>query len=179
MAQRLGLTTSAVRVHMTALERQRVVRRGGVVRGRSRPAALFELAPDADALLSRAYVPFVATLLRTLDDALAPQQVVALMQQAGRRLASDVGERGGSVGERVRAACAILNELGARTEVEDAGRGLAIAGADCPLAAAVRASPAVCRAMESFVAGIVQTRVRESCDRAGRARCRFEIVTPA
>ena len=50
-AKRLDLTASAVRVHMKALERQGIVRRAGsVVTGSNRPAAIFELAPAADAI---------------------------------------------------------------------------------------------------------------------------------
>lgn len=176
VADRLTLTASGVRVHMAALERQGLVQQAGVARGLNRPAAIYELAPGVDALLCSAYVPFVANLLGTLGEELPDDAVATLMQSAGRRLAASFGQPSGTLRERAEAASSVLNRLGAITEVETDGERISIAGADCPLAQAVRESPAVCQAMESFVAELVQEEVHECCDRGGRARCRFEIV---
>ena len=175
LAERLDLTASAVRVHITALEREGLVRRAGVARGLNRPAAIYELAPGVHALLCTAYVPFVANLLQAIGEELPAPRVAALMQLAGRRLAASHGRPRGTLAQRAHAASEFLNELGALTEVDAAGRRLAIRGHDCPLAAAVEGRPEVCRAMESFVAELVRAPVRECCDRRGRPRCCFEI----
>ena len=182
VADRLELTASGVRVHMRALERQGLVQQAGVSRGLNRPAAIYALAPAVDALLCSAYVPFVANLLGTLDEELPDDVVAALMHRAGRRLAASFGRPAGTLLERAEAVSGLLNGLGALTEVEveaEAGAGrLSISGADCPLAKAVQDSPGVCRAMESFVAELVQADVHECCDRSGRPRCCFEIAPP-
>jgi DeoR family transcriptional regulator, suf operon transcriptional repressor len=178
LAERLELTTSAVRVHVSALERQRFVQRSGLARGANRPAAIYELAPGVDALLCSAYVPFVATLLRTAGERLAAEEVATLMHEAGRRLAASFGSPSGTLRQRAVTASDFLNELGALTEVEIAPSRLTIRGFDCPLAAAVQGSPTVCRAMESFVAELVRAPVDECCDRSGRPRCCFEIRAP-
>lgn len=178
LAERLDLTASAVRVHMTALEQLGLVQRDGVARGFNRPAAIYALAPGVDALLCGAYVPFVATLLGTIAEDLSGPEIEALMRRVGRRLAAGYGPLPGTLRQRAEAASGHLNDLGAVTEVEvEAGR-LTIRGFDCPLAAAARHAPAVCRAMECFVSELVRAPVRERCDRRARPRCCFEILPP-
>lgn len=178
LAERLELTASAVRMHVTALEREGLVRRAGTSRGLNRPAAIYELAPGVDALMCAAYVPFVATLLQTLGEELPATRVAELMGLAGRRLAARHGRTTGTLPQRARAASEFLNELGALTGVEAAGGRVTIRGYDCPLAAAVEGRPEVCRAMEGFVAELVRAPVHECCDRSARPRCCFDIVPP-
>jgi predicted ArsR family transcriptional regulator len=175
LGERLAVTASAVRVHVSALERHGLVRRAGMARSTHRPAAIYELAPGVDELLCAAYVPFVATLLRTMGDSLDAERVAALMHDVGRGLAASYETPSGTLPERAQRASDLLNELGAVTEVEAGPEALRIRGYDCPLAAAAQGSQGVCRAIESFVSELVRAPVRECCDRAARPRCCFEI----
>src|SRR5829696_3091383 len=68
VADALGLTHNAVRTHLTALRHEGLVREGGFRQSGTRPAVVYELAPRADSIFSRAYVPFVAELLRVLAE---------------------------------------------------------------------------------------------------------------
>lgn len=175
LGERLELTASAVRMHMSALERSGFVQRAGMARGTNRPAAIYALAPGVDELMCAAYVPFVATLLRTMSERLDDDGIGALMHEVGRELATGHAPASGPLRDRAQRASEVLNELGAVTEVEAGAEGLRIRGYDCPLAAAAQGSAGVCRAMESFVSELVRAPVRECCDRAGRPRCCFEI----
>lgn len=175
LAQRLGLTASAVRVHVTGLERDGFLRRAGVERGLNRPAAIYEVAPRVDTVLCAAYVPFVANLLKAAGDGLGARQLAALMRRTGRRFAADYPRPAGALPRRTRAASTILNALGALAVVDVAADRLVIRSYDCPLASAVASRPEACRALESFVSELVQAPVRERCDRRGRPRCRLEI----
>lgn len=58
IASELGLSHNAVRVQLTRMERDDVVRRIGVGWRTTRPSQLYELTPAVTQLLSRAYVPF-------------------------------------------------------------------------------------------------------------------------
>lgn len=176
VADRLGLTASAVRIHMSALEQQGLVERTGIERGLNRPAAIYGIAPGVDALLCGAYVPFVSNLLQTIGEELAATDAAALMHRAGQRMARLYGQPPGTLRQRTEAVSGFLNDLGALTEVEAAPDGLTLRGSDCPLAAAAQHSPAVCRVLESFVAELVGAPVRACCDRSGRPRCCFEIL---
>jgi predicted ArsR family transcriptional regulator len=178
IAQTLGLTPSAVRAQIAAMERDGVVQRVGKRRGTTRPFQVFELTPEIEQLLSKAYVPLLTQLVRVFADALPPEQVESLLRTTGKGLARELSQgkrlpRG--LNSRAAAASAMMNEhLGAMTHVEGNGE-IVIRGAGCPLAALTGKHPGVCLAMESLVAEIVGVPVRECCDREHRPRCCFVV----
>jgi DeoR family transcriptional regulator, suf operon transcriptional repressor len=180
LASRLGLTRSAVRVQITAMERDGVVMRAGKRAGTTRPSHVYELTPEVEQLLSKAYLPLLTHLVRVFADDLATQQLHALLRRAGKSLADELsgGKRfEGNLGARVGAASQMLNEqLGALTRVEKNGRYI-IRGVGCPLAALTGKHPGVCVAIESLVTEVVGARVHECCDRSKRPRCCFEITS--
>jgi len=178
IASTLGLTRSAIRVQITAMERDGVVMRVGKRPGTTRPSHVFELTSEVEQLLSNAYLPLLTHLVRVFADDLTAQQVDAILRRAGRSLARELsaGKRfDGTLGVRVAMASELMNEqLGAMTHVERNG-GYIIRGAGCPLAALTGKYPGVCLAMESLVTEVVGTPVRECCTRSGRPRCCFEV----
>jgi predicted ArsR family transcriptional regulator len=178
IASELGLTRSAVRIQITAMERDAVVRRAGKRRGTTRPSLVFELTPEVEQLLSKAYIPLLTQLVRLFSDVLPADQLDELLRKAGKALADDLsrGKRlSGSLRSRVASASEIMNEeLGATTHV-DANGGYVIRGDGCPLAALTGKNRGVCLAMERFVTEIVGVPARECCTRTERPRCCFEI----
>lgn len=181
LARSLGLTDNAVRNHLGTLERDRIVRAEGVRRspGAGKPAVLYEVHPDAEPLLSRAYAPVLSTMMDVLADTLPPDQVDALLREVGRRLAPELGGRaGGSLDERAAAAAALLQALGGEVDVVKEDGALRLRGYACPLSVAVSRRPEVCRAVETLVAELVQAPVRQCCEHGARPRCGF-VVGPA
>jgi predicted ArsR family transcriptional regulator len=177
IAARLDLTHNAVRSHLAALQHEGLIRQGGSRRSGTRPAVVYALVPEAEAVFSRAYVPFVAHLVRTLQERLDQKELDDVMRMVGRGLASDWPRARGDLPQRVEAAADLLEELGALNEVERLDSGFVIRGYGCLLSQAVHRRPEVCRAMESLLAEVVQAPVRECCDRQGeRPRCCFEIA---
>lgn len=174
----LGLTDNAVRPHLVALERDRMVRQAGTRRagGAGKPAVLYELHPDAEPLLSRAYAPVLAALLEVLADELSPRDARKVLRETGRRLAASVGGRAsGDLRARAHAAAAVLSALGGAVHVEEKRGSATIRGAACPLATAVNRNPQVCHAIETLVGEIAGADATECCDRTGRPRCCFEL----
>lgn len=181
LAAELGVTDNAVRAQLQALERHGVVhqarvRREGTV---GKPAVMYAIAPDAESLFSTAYAPVLKALLVSLEERLDGPELDAVFRDAGRRLADQMTTAGGGAPKqleaRVRAAAEILSALGAEIDVERAADGYLLRGFACPLSDAVRAQPKVCHAIEELVAGVTGAKVRECCDRAGQAKCRFEV----
>jgi DeoR family transcriptional regulator, suf operon transcriptional repressor len=181
VASKLGLTRRAVRIQMTAMERDGVVRRAGKRPGTTRPSYVFDLTPEVEQLLSKAYIPLLTQLVRTFADGLPAEQVDELLRIAGNGLANELS-RGkklpGNLRFRIAMASEMLNEqLGATTRVEANG-GYVIRGVGCPLAALTGKHPGVCLAMESLIAAVVGAPVHECCDRSERPQCCFEIESP-
>jgi predicted ArsR family transcriptional regulator len=177
IAARLELTYNAVRSHLNALHRDGLVQTGGMQRGGTRPAVLYELAPGVDEALSRAYIPFTTQVLRELGERLPKSELDELMRNVGRRLGSQWTRPQGSLPQRVAAASALLQRLGAPNEIETGDGTLTIRGFGCLLASAVGEQPAVCRAMESLVEELVGAPVTECCERGDRPRCCFAVAT--
>jgi predicted ArsR family transcriptional regulator len=175
VASRLELTHNAVRVHLAALQRDGLVREGGMQPSASRPAVIYELASGAEALFSRAYIPFVAHLVRVLGERLTSDELDDLMHVVGHRVAADQPRLRGDLSTRVQAASALLEELGGANHVERVNGGFVIRGYGCLLAEAIHGRREVCRAMESFLAELVEAPVNECCRRGERPRCCFEI----
>ena len=177
LASKLDVSTNAVREHLAGMERDGVIRRAGQRRRATRPAQIFELTPETEQFLSVAYVPLAVHLVRVVAATLPVERVNRLMREAGKRLAADVAPRTRprQLAARVALASQLLNEhLGAVTRVERNGN-YTIRGAACPIAAVTGQYPMVCLAIESFVAEVVDRPVQEQCERAGRARCCFQI----
>jgi predicted ArsR family transcriptional regulator len=176
IAARLELTHNAVRGHLAALHREGLIREGGSRRSGTRPAVVYALAPEADAVFSRAYIPFVAHLVRTLQEKLEQKDLDDIMQNVGRSLAADWPRARGELPKRVQAASELLEDLGALNEIERLDGGFVIRGYGCVLSQAVHRRPEICRAMERLLAELVEAPVRECCERGGdRPLCCFQI----
>jgi len=105
------------------------------------------------------------------------QDLEEVMRAVGRRLASGQAQFTGSLHKRVKAAAAVMDQLGAVTTVESAnGSGVIMRGAGCPLGVAVKESPLVCRAVRELLSVLVGAEVRETCDHSARPSCRFQFT---
>jgi predicted ArsR family transcriptional regulator len=179
LAQSLDLTDNAVRAHLATLERDGMVRPAGVRRGpgAGKPSTMYELAPDAEVVFSRAYPPVLAALLEELVARLPTDQTEALLLGLGQRLAgSFVAPAAASHRDRLRAAVGVLNALGGAAELEEHDGSAIIRGCGCPLAAAVARQPETCRAVESLLSAVVGVPVRQCCRHGERPSCCFEIA---
>ena len=175
IAVKCGLTHNAVRGHLAGLQRDGLVREGGWRRSGTRPAVLYEMVPRADSLLSKAYIPFVAHLLRVLGEQMSREQLDALMLTVGQRLGAEWPRLQGTLPQRVEAASHLLEDLGALTEAEKWDGGFILRGYGCLLGEAVHGRPEVCRAVESLLSHLIEAPVRECCERGEHPRCCFEI----
>lgn len=180
LAAALGVTDNAIRLHVSALERDGVVQQRGVRPTGGKPAYSYEVAPEAERLFTKAYIPVLTELVAALADRMTPAELEALLAEVGRRLAATKVTVSGDLRARMEAAGTVLTELGGVVDVVEREDGtLALRGFSCPLADAVRAHPATCRAAESLVASVVGAPVRECCDRGARPQCCFEVVRPS
>lgn len=178
----LGLTDNAIRSHLSSLERDELVKQKGVRRGpgAGKPALVYEIDPDAELMLSRAYAPLLGALVDELAATRSPEEADTLMKAAGKRLASALPrDSQQTVQNRVATAVALLNSLGGDAEVERKEGRLFIKGCGCPLSALTQNRPEVCKAVQSLVGEIVGVPVAECCDRGDRPQCHFEITTAA
>lgn len=182
LAQALNLTGNGVRVHLATLERDGALRQSGIRRreGAGKPAAVYELTPEAEALLSRAYAPVLGAVLDEIVAQLPPERSGAVLEGVGRRLAATVMPRSESgYGARVNAAVGVLEGLGGAVELEDRDGAPVIRGCGCPLSAVVAGRPETCRLVEALLSEVVGAKVRQRCHHGERPSCCFELPPAA
>jgi predicted ArsR family transcriptional regulator len=177
LASALGVTDNAIRLHISALERDGVVQQRGVRPTGGKPAYSYEVAPEAERLFTKAYIPVLTQLVGVLEERFSPSELQALLREVGRRIAAARGASPGTVRAKAEVAATVLTELGGIVDVEEQDGRITLRGFSCPLADAVRAHPATCQAVESLVAELTGGAVQERCDRAGRPRCCFELAS--
>jgi predicted ArsR family transcriptional regulator len=179
IGSQLGLSQNAVRVQLTRMERDGLVRRARVERRTTRPSQVFELTPAAQQLLSKAYLPFLTQLIHLFASRNSAEEFEGLMRDAGRTLADGFRSRviqTSPLEARLVAASAILNEeFGAATKVGRMNGTFVLRGHGCPLAALTGNHPAVCLAIESLLSDLIVAPVTECCTRAQPPQCCFEV----
>jgi predicted ArsR family transcriptional regulator len=179
LATAIGITDNAVRVQLSALERDGIVRAAGPRREGNvgKPATLYEIAPAASTVFSTAYAPVLAAVLAEARSRLTPAELRAVLRGAGDRLA-DGFAASGTFDERVNAACALLADLGADADLSRTADGYELQGFGCPLSTAVESCPETCKVIEQLLSDVTRGKVREVCDRSDVPRCGFLITPP-
>lgn len=171
----IGITDNAVRAHLSALERDGIVRQASTRPSGRRPSVVYELTEAAERSFSKAYLPVLTRLVDSLSERMPADELEILLRDVGERLAREQPSLSGTLRERAEAAAGVLTGLGGLAEVEETPNGLAIRGFSCPLADAVRAHPATCHAAQGLLSELIGVSVVEACDKGARPRCRFEI----
>jgi predicted ArsR family transcriptional regulator len=178
LASQLRISDNAVRAHLTALERDGLIRRSGVVRSGTagQPAAEYELTREGEVSLSNAYPAALAALAAATGDRLDARARRALFLEAGRRLAATMNTRDtGSMQERAEACAALIDNLGGSASVSTAKGSATVEGAGCPLAAAVRNEPTTCHLIEGLLEAHAGVQAEQLCTHGDRPSCRFRL----
>jgi len=175
LASALNLTDNAVRAHLAALQRDQLVRQGPFRKGASKPSATFTLTAAAERLFPKSYGAVLNALLRVLVERRPSAELDETLREAGHRMPVQPLPADASPAARAARATELLAALGGSTTVAQVGNTIVITGADCPLAAAVEATPSACLFAEALLSDAVGAPVRQVCDNSHTPHCRFEI----
>ncbi|HUP88326.1 MAG TPA: ArsR family transcriptional regulator [Longimicrobiales bacterium] len=176
LADALALTDNAVRTHLSALERDGLIRQEGVRRAIGKPAFVYVLADDAEALFPKGYAEILDRLLDRVRRDQGDRALEAFLRNVGRDAAGAAPAATGSLRERIDAAVVALGALGGLAEVEEREDEFYINGFSCPLSAIVTRNPEACALAEQLVTDMVGATVTECCDRSHPPRCRFRVA---
>lgn len=115
MAAQLGITRTAVREHVAALERDRLITAGALASSTGgRPGRLYALTPRGLALFPKQYDLMARMLLGALTQHLGTEGTEAALGDLGKTLGSQLKPQiaAGNLAERTRAIAALMGELG-------------------------------------------------------------------
>ena len=181
LADALGITGNAVRLHLAALDRDGFVRPGGIRKTARRPSRTYRLAPGGESLFCQGYAPFLDQVLHAMRATFSAEEIDRVLEAVGRRLAG--GRANGALPARVQAAASVLDELGGVTKVTRRANGVVtftIRGLSCPLDNIARNHDDACRAVETMVAEMTGAPAAQRCERgADPPQCVIEVSAPA
>jgi len=174
LAAALGISDNAVRAHLLSLERDQLVTSTGTIPGARKPHAIFELTDNAREHFPRPYGSILRKFLSVLKLRLGREPVAEDLREAGRRMAADIAIDAGS--DKLESCVATLQELGGAARVVRENGETSIQSDSCPFGDMVLEHPEICQLAETMMQEIVESTVRESCDRSSsRPKCRFHI----
>jgi predicted ArsR family transcriptional regulator len=172
----LGVTHNAVRMQLTALERDGLVEQRGIRRSLRKPHLVYALTEDAEALFPKAYSPMLSELLAVLAARLPKKQLVQILDTVGQNMAhAHFPVKPVDLEQRLEEVMTYLSSIGAEVEVARDGDVLWVKGRSCPMADTVKSHPQACRALVSFLQHATGVEVSEHCEKGGRPRCGFEV----
>jgi predicted ArsR family transcriptional regulator len=172
----LGLTQNAVRVQLSALERDGLVKQRGTRAGTRKPHLSYELTDEAEALFPKAYSPVLTELLAVLTARLPEQTVNEILDEAGRRLAKHhFPEESADLDQRLGEVLSVLTQIGGYAELVREGDAYVIVGTSCPIYDTVKTHPTACRSLSSMLSKATGAEVVEKCQKGAKPRCRFEL----
>ena len=177
LAERVGTSSNAVRVHLEALLDAGMVTFSVERRGVGKPTHVYALSEAAEYVLSTAYAPALRAILATLGQKV-DGGLSTWLRGAGAALAAERTNSARGTGP-IDPALRLLRGLGAVVSTEREGGAHVVRSACCPLGAVTRTVPEVCKLLEGALdASLPSHQVRERCDRGDHPRCAF-VIEPA
>ncbi|HEU4329193.1 MAG TPA: DeoR family transcriptional regulator [Roseiflexaceae bacterium] len=175
----LGVSTTAVREHLTNLQTRELVATRLVRRGPGRPHLAYFLTPKAQELFPKEYDTLINLLLRELSQRAGPDQLQSILDAVGARLAEEyrAGVSGEQLHERLAALRAALESRGIPADIQPEGDGLSLFA--CPYLDVAQEHAAVCRMEQHMLEQVLGEKLHlEGRIREGGRSCHFSVSPP-
>jgi DeoR family suf operon transcriptional repressor len=174
LANVVRTSASAVRVHLNALEDAGLVMFEVERRQVGKPTHVYSVTAAGESLLSKAYAPALSAILAAARGRLDGEFAV-VAREAGVALARSAEPK--LFGRGIEKAKALLEGLGAPTELVQADGGMIVRAACCPLGSITRQSTEMCGLLETAVSTVAGLELREHCIRGTHPQCEFREVS--
>jgi DeoR family transcriptional regulator, suf operon transcriptional repressor len=175
LAEALGLTDNAVRMHIAALSRDGIVEHVGTQRDTGgKPARLYGLTHQGEELFPKAYALVLGKLVEEIVRTQGRDRAVKLLRAVGARTAAGA-PRGANPKRRMEAAAQAFRDLGSDADIKKTADGWRLQAYGCPLSAVTGGHPELCELGKALVEEIAGESVTECCQRGDHPRCGFEI----
>jgi predicted ArsR family transcriptional regulator len=142
----LGVTTTAVRQQLTALQAEGLVTATTMREKRGRPHAVYSLSDKGQALFARGYADLALVLLEEVLGLTAPESARSLLQRVSARLGAQYAEEihSAALADRLQELMAWLERRGILSKVEEADEAFVLTEYGCPYYGLAREHREVC-----------------------------------
>ncbi|HJW27568.1 MAG TPA: winged helix-turn-helix transcriptional regulator [Rhodocyclaceae bacterium] len=180
LAERLGITSNAVRQHLAALENEGLVTHGESRPSGGRPEQLYVLTTAGQELFPRHYSWFAQLVVESIRQEAGPEALRERLEGMGTGVARQLlGQNAGLADrrQRVERLAGIMEELGYETRQPDsAGEDPVIEADNCVFHKLAMDDPDICRFDLALLATFTDSAVdHQECMAKGGNVCRFRF----
>jgi predicted ArsR family transcriptional regulator len=178
VAADLGVTPSAIRLHLTQLQASGAIRASKVREGVGRPYYVYSVTPEAHNLFYKDYGDLARLLLEEVNEIQGAEALQGVLRRVGERLADIYQDqiRSHELAERVSSWAELLDQRGISVEVEQTKEGYVIREYGCPYQNVAVESRAICEMERQVMARLLESGVKlTQCVLDGHRRCQFTI----
>jgi predicted ArsR family transcriptional regulator len=179
VASDLGVTASAVRLHLTQLEAWGAVRAEKVREGVGRPYFVYSVTPEAHNLFYRDYGDLTRLLLEEVTMTQGTDALQRVLRRVGDRLATLYRDQigGQELPDRVKAWADLLDQRGVPVEIVDTEEGYLLHEYGCPYRHVAEKNRAICEMERQVMTRLLESGVElTQCVLDGHSGCCFAIV---
>jgi len=179
VAADLGVTTSAVRLHLTQLQAWGAIRADKVREGVGRPYYIYSVTPQAHNLFYKDYGELAKLLLEEFGETQGMDGLNGVLRRVASRLAAAYRDQisGQELSDRVMAWAELLDQRGVSVKIEKTEKGYILEEYGCPYQNMALESRAVCDMERQVMAHLLESGVRlNHCMLDGHRGCQFTIT---
>lgn len=179
VAADLGVTSSAVRLHLTQLQASGAIRAEKVREGVGRPYYVYSATPQAHNLFYKDYGELAKLLLEEVSETQGPDALQGVLRRVGDRLADVYRDQiwGQELADRIGAWAELLDQRGVPVELEQTEEGYVLKEYGCPYQNVAAENRAVCEMEQVVMARLLESGVKlTQCVLDGHRGCQFTIV---
>jgi DeoR family suf operon transcriptional repressor len=179
VAADLGVTTSAVRLHLTQLQASGAVQADKVREGVGRPYYVYSVTPEANNLFRKDYGEVARLLLEEVGETQGDDALQAVLHRVGDRLAGLYRAQvaGRELADRVQAWAQLLDNRGVSVKVEKTEKGYVLQEYGCLYQNLAAENRAVCEMEQQVMGRLLESGVElTQCVLDGHRGCRFLIA---
>lgn len=182
VAADLGVTPSAVRLHLMQLEAHGAVEAEKVREGVGRPYYVYSVTPEAHSLFHKGDGDLARLVLQEVEKSQGPDALQGVLERVGHRLVALYQEQmaAADLEQRIETWVDILDRRGVLAEIDRTEKGYRLRAYGCPYKQVATESRAVCEMERRVMARLLQSDVvLAECLLDGHRGCQFTIAEPA
>ena len=178
VAADLGVTASAVRLHLTQLQARGAVQVEKVREGVGRPYYVYSVTPEAHNLFHKDYGDLARLLLEEVQETQGSDALQGVLRRVGDRLAKVYQDQvlGRELSDRLVAWADLLDQRGIPVEIEKTDGGFVFREYGCPYHNVAVDNRAVCEMERQVMARLLESGVKlTQCVLDGHHGCQFAV----
>lgn len=179
MAEQVGISRTAVKQHLSALEKQQLVQESSLNASKGgRPARSYKLTQQGINRFPKQYAWFCQLLLSELQHEMGVQGLEQLMWKMGTKLANELAPQFAhkDADGKLLALIELMQSLGYHAELEQAGEVSQIKAINCVYHDLAQEHPALCQFDQALISTLLATPiVQTACMAKQDCACAFRV----